>query len=154
MMALYNRREFLGGLAFAGVAGGCRSFGVETSYSVSVLGDMHYDVAPDTVYHAEFRKMFDGTGRFSNRYATFVRYATMWAGPSRRILEASGKCVTPDTRFCLQLGDLIQGDCHDFATHRRMLADALSIVKGGYPCTNQDIQTALIDRLTDLLNSK
>lgn len=70
-MELLNRREFLEWLALAGVAGGCRSFGDEASYSVSVLGDMHYDAAPDTVYHAEFKKLFDGTGRFANRYATF-----------------------------------------------------------------------------------
>ena len=146
-----NRREFLKGVAVsaAGAAfGGCRMFGEGESYSVSVLGDTHYDTAPDTVYHAGFRRLFDGTGGHPSRYKEFVRNAKMWAGPSRRILEASGKCVTPDTRFVLQMGDLIQGDCNDFAVHRRMLGDTLAFMRSVYPkdlpfisvCGNHDIR--------------
>ena len=148
---MMRRREFIGGLAAAGGAGllgGCRLFGRGNAYSVAVLGDTHYDAAPDSIYHAAFRIAYDGTGRHLARYREFARNAKMWAGPSKRILEASGRCVTPDTRFVLQLGDLIQGDCNDFAVHRRMLGDTLAFMKGVYPkdlpfisvCGNHDIR--------------
>ena len=143
-----RRREFIGGLAALGTVG-CSSFRRSgEAYSVAVLGDTHYDAAPDTTYHLAFRIVYDGTGKFPGRFKSFARNAKMWAGPSRDILEASAKCVTPDTRFVLQLGDLVQGDCADFAVHRKMLGDALSYMRGVYSkdlpflsvCGNHDIR--------------
>ena len=123
-------------------------FGTGDAYSVAVLGDLHYDVAPDGVYHAAFRKEWDGTGRRTSRNREFARNAANWSGPTQRMLAASGRCVTSDTRFVLQLGDLIQGDCDDFPTHARMLRDALALTTGFYPaglpfvsvCGNHDIR--------------
>lgn len=143
-----NRREFISGMAGVGFVGGCGTLIGSDDYSVSVLGDTHYDTAPDTVYHTAFRKLYDGTGKHPARYQEFVRNAKMWADASRRILAASGRCVTSDTRFVLQAGDLIQGDCCDFAVHRRMLLDTLAFMKGVYPaglpfltvCGNHDIR--------------
>ena len=147
-----SRREFVGGMsAFAGLAaGGCAGLrgAADRTYSVSVLGDLHYDTAPDTVYHAKFIELFKGTELHPLRFKEFVRNAKMWAGPSRKILEASGKCVTDDTAMVLQMGDLIQGDCNDFAVHRRMLEDTARLMKSVYPdslpfvttCGNHDIR--------------
>lgn len=144
-----RRREFISGLAAAGLAGGCRLFKkAGESYSVGVLGDTHYDADPDTTYHLAFRIEFDGTGKHPSRYREFKRNAKMWAGPSKRILQASGKCVTPDTRFVLQLGDLVQGDCNDFGVHKKMLGDTLAFMRKVYPrglpflsvCGNHDIR--------------
>ena len=33
----------------------------------------------------------------------------------------------------LQTGDLVQGDCNDFALHRRMLSDVVGQLKAAYP---------------------
>lgn len=144
-----TRREFVGGVVATGAVAGCRMFRRPgESYSVAVLGDTHYDAAPDTTYHLGFRIAFDGTGKHPKRYLEFVRNAKMWAGPSKGILAASGKCVTPDTKFVLQLGDLVQGDCNDFAVHRKMLRDTTAFMKSVYPkdlpfisvCGNHDIR--------------
>lgn len=147
-----SRREFVGGMtAFAGfAAGGCAGLrgSDERAYSVSILGDCHYDTAPDMVYHAKFIEKFRGTGKHPMRFKEFVRNATMWAGPSREILSASGRCVTADTAMVLQMGDLIQGDCNDFAVHRRMLDETAAFMKSVYPaslpfvttCGNHDIR--------------
>ena len=97
-----SRREFVGGMsAFAGLAaGGCVGpHGADDrTYSVAVLGDCHYDTAPDTVYHSRFIELFRGTKQHPMRFKEFVRNAKMWAGPSREILSASGRCVTADRR--------------------------------------------------------
>ena len=147
-----SRREFVGGMsAFAGLAvGGCAGLRDAESrmYSVAVLGDCHYDTAPDTVYHSRFIELFRGTKQHPMRFKEFVRNAKMWAGPSREILSASGRCVTADTAMVLQMGDLIQGDCNDFAVHRRMLEDTARLMKSVYPdslpfvttCGNHDIR--------------
>ena len=140
-----NRREFLGG-ASAFALGGCRCCCGDDgrAYSVSVLGDLHYDTSPDTVYHGRFNELFRGKGIHLTWFKEFVRNAKMWApdGPSRRILAASARRVTPDTRMVLQTGDLIQGDCNDFALHRRMLADVVGQLKAVYPADLPFVFTA------------
>ena len=137
--------------AFAGLlaCSGCRTGGESSGcYSVSVLGDTHFDAEPASVYHSEFlRKYGKDEGQWW-RPAEFARNAQMWAGPSRRILEASGRIAGKDTRFVLQLGDLIQGDCADAATHKRMLKDCSDFMSAVYPkglrfvtvCGNHDIR--------------
>ena len=147
-----GRRTFIEGLAASGgiaLIGGCRMPYASGDYEVAVLGDTHYDTVPDTVYHEAFLTKYAGTDKHPARFKEFVRNAQMWAGPSRRILEASGRCAAAHpTEFVLQLGDLVQGDCSDFGVHRRMLADTLAFMKGVYPeglpflpvCGNHDIR--------------
>lgn len=147
-----GRSDFVkGACAFVGLAaGGCRNLirSGARDYSVSILGDLHYDTSPSTVYHAEFIKLFRGTDQHPARFREFERNAAMWKGPSRKILEASGRCVTGDTALVLQMGDLIQGDCNDALVHRKMLDETASVIKSAFPaalpfvttCGNHDIR--------------
>jgi len=122
-----------------------------SSYSVSILGDTHFDTSPSSVYHAEFARKYGADKLQQWRPEEFERNARMWEGPSRRILEASGRTATDSTRLVLQLGDLIQGDCADAAVHRRMLADGVAYMKGVYPkgvrfvtvCGNHDVRDGI-----------
>ena len=114
-------------------------------YSVVVLGDLHYDGDTPKKFHGEYLKTLNGAK--PKRLDEFKRNAKMWAGPSRRMLEASGKCVKPDAAFVLQLGDLIQGDCESATIHTQMLAEATSVLETTYPglpivtvCGNHDIR--------------
>jgi len=129
-----TRRTFVGGFS-AALAGGCRLWDEPTdrTYSVSVLGDTHFDAAPAEAYHAAFIREFAGTGRHRARFLEFERNAKIWAGPSRRIVEAGAASVRSDAAFLLQLGDLVQGDCNDPVVHRQMLDDMTRFVRGAYP---------------------
>ena len=132
-----SRRSFLGlmaGTAGAGWLTGCRSLNPSKegrSYSVSLLGDTHFDSTDTKKYHAEY--LTDTTEiRYKLHLKEHVRNANMWADRMPRLLKASAACVRPDTAFALQMGDLVQGDCANPAIHKRMLADMLGIVKGAY----------------------
>ncbi len=116
-----------------------------SSYSVVALGDLHYDDEQPERFHAEFIKK--NGGRVS---PNFQRNAKMWAGPSRRMLEASAKCVGPDAAFVLQLGDIIHGDCESDTVHTQYLAEAISVLEATYPklpivsvAGNHDIRSGL-----------
>ena len=151
-MKQLERRDFLKGLTAVGGFGlcsGCAGLWASgDAYSVSVLGDTHYDTAPDTHYHKAFLDLYRGTKKHPARFKEFIRNAKNWAGPSKKILAASGRCVTSDTAFALQLGDLVQGDCGDFAVHKQMLRDTVAFMKSVYPegfrfittCGNHDIR--------------
>ena len=104
------------------------------AYTVALLGDTHFDAAPESVYHSRYDK--------SNRHAKvhheeFRRNGEMWApgGRCRSLVAAGAKLAAADpaTRFVLQLGDLVQGDCYDDDVHRRMLDDGLAAVRGPFP---------------------
>jgi hypothetical protein len=61
----------------------------------------------------------------------------MWRDRIPSLLAASAALATTGasslpTRFLLQLGDLVQGDCYDDGIHRRMLDDALAAVRAPY----------------------
>ncbi len=115
------------------------------NYSVVVLGDLHYDGDTPEKFHGEYIKTLKGAR--PKRLDEFKRNAKMWAGPSRKMLEASGACVPPDAAFVLQLGDLIQGDCESDAIHTQMLAEATFLLETTYPglpvvtvCGNHDVR--------------
>ena len=104
------------------------------TYTVAVLGDTHFDAAPESIYHSHYDE--------SNRHAKvqheeFRRNGGMWApgGRCRSLVAASASLAATNhtTRFVLQLGDLVQGDCNDDGVHRRMLDDGLAAVRGPYP---------------------
>ena len=123
------------------------------TYAVAVLGDTHFDAAPDSLYHAAL-----DTSTSSGAYslAECHRNAEMWRERMPALLAASAACASwhPDaqacsvpvpacsvpapegaglpTRFILQLGDIVSGDCNDDAVHLRMLRDALSAHRAPY----------------------
>ncbi len=115
-------------------------------YSVTVLGDLHYDGLTPEKFHSNFFEKY-GSTISTNRRKEFARNARMWADSSKRMLAASGKCVGPDTAFVLQLGDLVQGDCESDSVHTQMLSEAISVLEATYPglpivtvCGNHDIR--------------
>jgi len=96
-------------------------------YSLLLLGDAHYDTAPESVYHAHYDEPDERLNRIQRE--EFARNADMWAERCPRLLRAAAAAVRPDTAFAIQLGDAVQGDCGDPAVHRRMLADAFGLFK-------------------------
>ena len=103
------------------------------TYSISILGDVHYDAPPLERFHA------------SGRAVHFKNNVVMWEEDMPALLAASGRLVGRDTTFALQLGDLIDGAC-DFNSHTQMLAEATAILEKAYPrlpvisvCGNHDI---------------
>ena len=107
---------------FTGLAAPLFAQAVGSSYSVAVLGDLHYDSEPAEKFHG---KGFNGE--------EYQRNKAMWEEETPAILAASAKCVGPDTAFVLQLGDLIQGQTKSYAAHTQMLAEATSVLKSTYP---------------------
>ena len=100
-----------------------------SAYSVAVLGDTHFDGESPDVYHARCNKA--SKERHSKE---FKRNGEMWRKRMPALLAASGDLAREKpTRFALQLGDMVQGDCDDPATHVKMLEDALNTFRAAYP---------------------
>lgn len=100
-------------------------------YSVALLGDTHYDSPDVAEYHSDYTS--DTTEkRFKAHLKEHRRNARMWKERMPRLLAASARCVTSDTAFVLQVGDLVQGDCGNPVVHRRMLGDMAKRVKRAY----------------------
>lgn len=145
-----RRRDFLLGSAAAGLLSGCRAdcllAGDGRGYSVTLIGDTHFDSADPLHYHRAY--VSDTTvKRFKAHKAEHVRNAEMWRERMPQLLSAAGRCRRSDAAFMLQLGDLVQGDCGDAMVHRQMLEDAVATVKRAIPdlpfvtvCGNHDIR--------------
>lgn len=149
-----NRRDFLGQAAAFGFLSGCRCFSGDDdgSYSVSILGDTHYDAESATRFHSEFLKKGDRK-KTPWCFDEFKRNGAIWSkdGPGRAIIGASARCVTADTRFVLQLGDLVQGDCDTERLHTEMLSEATDVLRQAYGtelpivgvCGNHDVRRGI-----------
>lgn len=96
-------------------------------YSVVILGDTHYDDADPLKYHAGYSD--PDPARDAAHREEFVRNAQMWSGRCRELVKRAACLVDDDTRFIFQMGDLIQGDTADAATHKRFLDDTLNLLK-------------------------
>lgn len=131
-----KRRDFLKGSAAwaVGCAAGCRTATRRSTYSVPLLGDVHYDRPPIDTFHSEFRRRHGADGMFDSYRGEFESFSSMWGqgGMSAALIAASGKVRRSDAAFALQLGDLIEGDCESPETHARMLSDALALMKRTY----------------------
>ena len=101
------------------------------SYSVPVLGDIHFDSPDPKFYHAGYTHSTSAK-RYKAHLAEHVRNSEMWKDRLPRLVGASSRCIRADTAFALQMGDLVQGDCGNAAMHRQMLDDAFGLVKGAY----------------------
>ena len=100
------------------------------TYSVSILGDTHFDAEPESVYHSHY----DESNRWAKvQHEEFRRNGEMWRGRCRGLLAASAKLARENpTSFVLQMGDIVQGDCDDVPTHKRMLDDCIRLLRAPY----------------------
>ena len=131
---MLDRRNFIEGVgALAGMscASGCAWIGRGRTYSVAVLGDTHYDAEPESVYHSHY----DESNKWAKvQHEEFRRNGEMWRTRCPGLLASSAELSHGrDTRFILQLGDIIQGDCDDVATHKKMLDDCIRMLRVPYP---------------------
>ena len=130
-----SRREFLGGgAAFAALpkfAALAELTSKGRSYSVPVLGDIHFDSPDPKFYHTDYTHS-TSQKRYKAHLAEHVRNSEMWKERQPRLISASAACLNNDAAFVLQVGDFVQGDCGNATTHRRLLEDAFSYVKGAY----------------------
>ena len=92
-------------------------------YSVIVLGDTHFDGLTFDTYHSL------NPNPTESNLEEWTRNAGMWADRCPRLLRAAAARETADTAFAIQLGDLVQGDCNDNATHLQMATDAFATLK-------------------------
>ncbi len=130
-----GRRDWLKGCAAGALClGGCASLARRDrdAYSVVLLGDTHYDTFPSSTYHTHYDNDRKSEWLWRVQRAEFMRNGDMWAERCPRLLKASAACLPSDARFVLQLGDLVQGDCDDQPTHKRMLDDAMQLMKRAY----------------------
>ena len=100
------------------------------SYSVSILGDTHFDTAPSSVYHGKWKPRHQNDWR--DRQNEFRRNADMWADRMPRLIAAAAKTRRTDTAYLFQMGDLVQGDCSDFDTQVGMFRDAQAACSKGF----------------------
>jgi len=129
-----DRRDFikvsaagLVGLSIPGIwqsAGACAK---REKYNVVILGDTHYDDIDPLKYHAGYSD--PNPSREAAHREEFVRNGQMWAQRCPRLVKRAACLVDDETRFTLQMGDLIQGDTADAATHMRFLDDAANLMK-------------------------
>ena len=96
-------------------------------YSVVILGDTHYDAPDPDKYHEGYTD--PKPEREANHRKEFVRNADMWDERCPDLVKRAACLVDDDTRFVLQMGDLIQGDTATAATHTAFLADAFDLLK-------------------------
>lgn len=123
-----NRRAFLG-LGAGALAAGCVNIGKGASgdYSVEMLGDVHFDSVDPQKYHAAYKPEEAYLKKaFASAHA---RTLQMFPDRMARLAAAARRDCRADTRFVLQLGDLIQGNCGTEPYQRAMLADAFDYFK-------------------------
>ena len=99
----------------------------ESSYSVVILGDTHYDAPDPDKYHDGYTD--PNPQREANHRKEFARNADMWDVRCPALVKRAAGLVGEDTRFVLQLGDLIQGDTATAAVHAAFLSDAFELLK-------------------------
>lgn len=141
-----DRRTFLT-LAGASALSGCTVLGRgRSTYSISILGDTHFDADPREIYHAKWKPRHANDAR--DRANEFARNADMWRERLPRLIGAAAAVRRPDTAFLFQMGDLIQGDCADPALQLKMLTDAEAACRKGFEdvpfltvCGNHDIRS-------------
>ena len=90
----------------------------KSDYNVVILGDTHYDTEPASVFHSKYVDHNEKSNALHR--SEFVRNGEMWRERCPKMLKRASKLVDDDTKFILQMGDLIQGDCGDPEIHKKM----------------------------------
>jgi len=96
-----TRRELILSGAAAAVLPGCRLLSHGEDYSVSLLGDVHYDCPPIDVFHSEFRRLHTDDGMFAKYRTEFESLSSMWGKDDRSpsLVKTSGARRLADTAF-------------------------------------------------------
>ncbi len=100
------------------------------NYEFLFIGDTHYDTDFD-VYHHDYNEPVEWLNRVQRE--EFARNCQLWKGNSPEMIRAAGSFCNERTKFVLQAGDLIQGDCNNPEVHGKMLTDALAMFKKSFP---------------------
>lgn len=95
----------------------------DSSYSVVMLGDTHFDKRPASTYHEGFNKWN------AERETNVELYGQMWEGRSLDLLRRAASLEDKTTRMVYQTGDLIMGYTKDYQNHKRFLDDAYTMLK-------------------------
>ena len=152
-----TRRGFLkeaaaGGAMFA-LPRLVRAQSAGSAYSVAVLGDTHFDQALQPEFVASYGDLTEDVSaadmaRYTaqstyhanwvennqTHFKEFLRNGDMWRERCPSLVAASAAlAASKPTRFLLQVGDLVQGDCNDANVHTLMLNDAVAAIRGGFP---------------------
>ena len=98
-----------------------------SKYSIVILGDTHFDAAPDSIYHTGYSD--PNPKREANHRREFARNAAMWKERIPRLLQRASSLIGGDTRMVFQTGDIIQGDTGCASDHKKMLCDATSRIR-------------------------
>ena len=85
------------GIVFPGVAASLKD---PKTYSVSLLGDTHFDSVDPRFYHKDYTRS-TSPSRFKAHCAEHVRNAEMWASRMPSLIRASAACRRPDTAFVM-----------------------------------------------------
>lgn len=100
----------------------------DSSYSIVILGDTHFDTEPASVYHSNYNEKVEWLNKVQR--AEFARNGEMWRERCPRMMKRAAQLISPDTRMVFQMGDLIQGDCGKGEVHQKMLDDVMNSFKG------------------------
>ncbi len=152
-----TRRGFLKGAAAGGAMFALprlvRAQSAGSAYSVAVLGDTHFDQALQPEFVASYGDLTEDVSaadmaRYTaqstyhanwvennqTHFKEFLRNGDMWRERCPSLVAASAALAASNpTRFLLQVGDLVQGDCNNASVHAQMLNDAVSAIRGGFP---------------------
>ena len=152
-----TRRGFMKGAAAGGAMFALprlvRAQSAGSAYSVAVLGDTHFDQALQPEFVASYGDLTEDVSandmaRYTaqstyhanwvennqTHFKEFLRNGDMWRARCPSLVAASAAlAASKPTRFLLQVGDLVQGDCNDANVHAQMLNDAVSAIRGGFP---------------------
>lgn len=96
-------------------------------YELILLGDLHFDGPQYRV---------GATGIRPAQQEGLDRNAAIWKKNVPELLKAAGKKVSAQTKYVIQLGDVVQGDAVSEDMHVAMLRDALAAIAphfGGVP---------------------
>ena len=152
-----TRRGFMKGAAAGGAMFALprlvRAQSTGSAYSVAVLGDTHFDQALQPEFVASYGDLTEDVSandmaRYTaqstyhanwvennqTHFKEFLRNGDMWRERCPSLVAASAAlAASKPTRFLLQVGDLVQGDCNNASVHAQMLNDAVSAIRGGFP---------------------
>jgi hypothetical protein len=100
-----SRRQFIKSVSAAAFSGAmfpalAALRGDSRTYSVSLLGDTHFDSVDTRFYHKDYTRS-TSPSRFKAHCAEHVRNAEMWASRMPSLLRASAACRRPDTAFVM-----------------------------------------------------